>query len=168
MRERKVKQTKLLCAYFRCTLLLVPYQNQCMKKCSSGWWWESTSLWRQSRLASTSLECWILLALRSLKWVLNVYLNTQVTPKYLYFFHVKLLLQLCYYKFMYSSTPLSNSASTLPMRNCNSFSTTTCLCWNKRSTGTRGVQERRDWMGVHWLRHGFTGLHRSHWESESQ
>ena len=34
----------------------------------------------------------------------------------------------------HSSTPWSSCASTSPMRNCNSFSTTPCLFWNKRST----------------------------------
>lgn len=40
----------------------------------------------------------------------------------------------CVFNAVYSSTVSSNFASTLPTRNCNSFSTTTCLCWNKRNT----------------------------------
>ena len=36
-----------------------------------------------------------------------------------------------------SSTVSSSCASTSPMRNCSSFSTTTCSCWNKKSTSAR-------------------------------
>ena len=37
----------------------------------------------------------------------------------------------------HSSTPWSSCASTSPMRNCSSSSTTPCLSWSKRSTRRR-------------------------------
>lgn len=74
----------------RWTTPSVPCQSQCTRKCSCGWWWESTNPWTPSNLASTSLVCWILLDLRSLMWVLSVsrtlyFSSTKCTLSEIYF-----------------------------------------------------------------------------------
>ena len=43
------------------------------------------------------------------------------------------------YIFCFSTTLSSSSASTLPTRNCNSSSTTTCLCWSRKSIRKRAL-----------------------------
>lgn len=159
MLKNKKQNWSTICT-FRYITLSVHWPNPSMKGCSCGWSFASTRCWTPNKPDSSSSVCWTLLGLKSLMYV--IFLNCPLKDKFQYI--VEYIQIVLFHPS--SSTAWSSCASTSPMRNCNSSSTTTCLSWNKRSTRRRalfGSSLTLAWtwlLALNWLRR--CGLNAGH------
>ena len=112
--------------------------------------------WTPSSQDSSSLVCWTSLDLRSLMWV-NVY---SWWYNYISFIHIRLLLSLSV--FLPILTPVQQLGAAV--HQLHQWETATVLQSPHVCAGARGIQKRRNWLGVHWLWHGLGCLHWAYWE----